>query len=191
MDTRKIIQALAYMAYKEPNHTMDNVKAYKLLWLADRYHLRHTGRFITGDTYFAMPKGPVPSDAKNILEGQPTHLKNEEDYVAAYIKPLGKKFQVVAEPNTKVFSISDREAMDMVFSMFGNMDADTLSSYSHGYPEWLAYKKAIEDEGKISSYPIDVDLFFENNDVDDRGFFADSQDALELAKAVYHECNRV
>lgn len=80
MDTRGIIQAFAYMAYKKPDHTMDNMKAYKLLWLADRYHLRHTGRFVTGDTYFAMPKGPVLNDVRSILEGQPTHLKNEDDY---------------------------------------------------------------------------------------------------------------
>ena len=77
MDTKKIIQALAYMAYKEPNHIMDNIKAYKLLWLADRYHVRRTGRLVTGDAYYAMPKGPVPSDAKNLLEGQATHLTTD------------------------------------------------------------------------------------------------------------------
>ncbi len=187
MDTKKIIQALAYMAYKEPDHKMDNIKAYKLLWLADRYHIRRTGRLVTGDSYFAMPKGPVPSDAKNLLEGQSTHLSTDEQYLKEYIKRLGDKYEVVKVPNGKVFSISDREAMDLVYEIFGSMDADTLSAYSHEYPEWIAYKDMIEKEGLKSSYRINMDLFFDNNDVDDRGLFADSDDALSLAKEVYHE----
>lgn len=187
MDTKKIIQALAYMAYKEPDHKMDNIKAYKLLWLADRYHIRRTGRLVTGDSYFAMPKGPVPSDAKNLLERQSTHLSTDEQYLKEYIKRLGDKYEVVKVPNGKVFSISDREAMDLVYEIFGSMDADTLSAYSHEYPEWIAYKDMIEKEGLKSSYRINMDLFFDNNDVDDRGLFADSDDALSLAKEVYHE----
>ncbi len=189
MDTKKIIQALAYMAYKEPTHEMDNVKAYKLLWLADRYHIRHTGRFVTGDTYYAMPKGPVPSDAKNILEGRPTRLKNDAGYMAMYLKPMGKSYRVIAEPNQRVFSISDREAMDMAYSVFNDMDAERISNFSHEFPEWLAYKDKIGDSSCNSSYPIDVDLFFANNGVDDRGFFADTTEALTLAREVYRECN--
>ena len=55
-DTRKIIQALTYIAYQQPGHKINSMKAYKLLWLADRYHLRQYGRTITGDTFFALPK---------------------------------------------------------------------------------------------------------------------------------------
>ena len=34
--TKKIIQALAYIAYQQPDHKVNSMKAYKLLWLADR-----------------------------------------------------------------------------------------------------------------------------------------------------------
>ena len=70
--TRKIIQALAYIVYQQPDHKVNSMKAYKLLWLADRYHLRQTGRTITGDVFYALPHGVVPSDAKNVVEHQPT-----------------------------------------------------------------------------------------------------------------------
>ena len=76
MDTRKIVQALAYLASKEDDKVMDNMKAYKLLWLADRYHLRQTGRTITGDAYYALPHGIVPSDAKNLLDGAKTKMRS-------------------------------------------------------------------------------------------------------------------
>ena len=58
--TKKIIQALAYIAYQQADHKINSMKAYKLLWLADRYHLRQFGRTITGDTFFALPHGVVP-----------------------------------------------------------------------------------------------------------------------------------
>ena len=83
--TKKIIQALAYIAYQQPDHKVNNMKAYKLLWLADRYHLRQTGRTITGDVFYALPHGVVPSDAKNIVENQPTHIRNDEEYCNRYI----------------------------------------------------------------------------------------------------------
>ena len=50
-------------------------KAYKLLWLIDRYSLRHYARTVSGDQYYAMILGPVPTDAKHILEGMPTNMQ--------------------------------------------------------------------------------------------------------------------
>lgn len=32
MNTRKIIQALTFLASKQPDHTLDNMRAYKLLF---------------------------------------------------------------------------------------------------------------------------------------------------------------
>ena len=77
-DTRKIIQALAYIAYHQPGHKVNSMKAYKLLWLADRYHLRQYGRTITGD------------NAKNVVEHQATHIPTDEEYRDKYIKRLGR-----------------------------------------------------------------------------------------------------
>lgn len=66
--TRKLIQALDYIAYHQHNRTVGFMKAYKLLWLIDRYSMRHYARTVTGDMYFAMEHGTVPTDAKHVLE---------------------------------------------------------------------------------------------------------------------------
>lgn len=58
-NTKKIIQALDFFASHMPGETLSAMKAYKLLCLADRTHLHKNGRTITGDTYFALPKGMV------------------------------------------------------------------------------------------------------------------------------------
>ena len=48
-DVKKIVQALTYLANAQQDKGLDNMKAYKLLWLADRYQLRQCGRTITVD----------------------------------------------------------------------------------------------------------------------------------------------
>ena len=191
MDTKKIIQALVFFAYKQPNHKLDNMKAYKLLWLADRYQLRHSGRFLSGDKYFAMPFGPVPSDAKNILEGKPTIITTDKKYADEYLKLGDKRYEAIKNPDLRVFSISDREVLDQVFKFYGRMSAKQLSAMSHKFPEWLAYKNFIQNEKCKDSYPINVDYFFDDTDADDKGFFNDSSEALGLARDLYYQNNRI
>lgn len=48
-DTRKIVQALNYIACSQVGGVANCMKAYKLLWLADIYHLRQYGRTVSGD----------------------------------------------------------------------------------------------------------------------------------------------
>ena len=130
--TKKIIQALTYLANKEKDKVMDNMKAYKLLWLADRLHLRQTGRTITGDIYYAMPYGIVPSDAKCILEGTKTKLVNPKGYSSKYIEGMdGHQFRALADADLKMFSDSDQNALDKVYSLYGHLDGIKLSEMSH------------------------------------------------------------
>jgi len=42
----------------------------KLAFFADRYHLRNYARPISGDIYYAMKLGPVPSALKDIIDVQ-------------------------------------------------------------------------------------------------------------------------
>lgn len=187
-DTRKIVQALTYFASKQEGHELDNMKAYKLLWLADRSHLRLYGRFISNDTYYAMPFGPVPSDAKQLLENHATRLANDESYKNDYIQTLGKKYKAIKEPDMRVFSDSDREVLDKVLSLFNGLSAKELSDFSHTFPEWKKYQPLIDGKDTKKSYPIDVDLFFEPSEA--TTFFDESQEILTLTKELYHQYNR-
>jgi len=60
---RKAIQTLVFFAEKE-NGTINKMKAYKLIWLSDRWHLRNYGRSILNDTYFALKFGAIPSNTR-------------------------------------------------------------------------------------------------------------------------------
>lgn len=187
MDTRKIIQALDYLAYRQPERTIDNMKAYKLLWLVDRFHIRQYGRTVSGDEYHALPYGVVPSDAKCILEQQKTKLKNSPAEVEKYIEILPEhRYRAKEEPNMRVFSESDIEALDTILEHFNKYSALKLSGLSHTFPEWEHYKKSLEDHQKKNGYKINMNLFFENKK-EDSGLFVDSPELLELTKAVYQQ----
>lgn len=189
-DTRKIIQALTYLAAKEDDKVMDNIKAYKLLWLADRYHLRQTGRTITGDAYYAMPFGIVPSDTKSVLEGVKTKMRNPKGYKEKYIASKnGHQYMVLHEPDMKVFSDSDQEALDKVYAAYGHLNAMELSELSHHFPEWTFYSSLLSDKKQKNSYRIDLDHFFE--DGPEGEFFNESREILELTRELYHQYNRV
>ena len=186
--TRKIIQALAYIAYKQPDHRVNSMKAYKLLWLADRYHLRQTGRTITGDVFWALPHGVVPSDAKNVVEHQPTRIQNDEEYCNQYIQRVGKYcFKAIIEPDLMVFSDSDQVALDKILQFYGHLNQYQLEKLSHTFPEWLAYKERIEAENTPKAYKIDQDLFFCDAKEDKSGLFVDNPELLELTKEMFHE----
>ena len=188
-DTRKIIQALTYLASKEEDKVMDNMKAYKLLWLADRYHLRQTGKTITGDAYYAMPYGIVPSDTKCVLENAKTKLRNPKGYKEQFIANKGPhEFMALTDADLQVFSDSDQEALDKVYEQFGGMDGMELSELSHQFPEWTFYSDLLNDREQKNSYRIDLDHFFEDGPQSD--FFNESKEMLDLTQELYHQYNR-
>lgn len=187
MDTRKIIQVLNYLAWKQPDHTLDNMKAYKLMWLADRYHLRQYGRTITGDEYHALPYGVVPSDAKCLLEGVKTKLPNASDMMHEYIDVLpGHTFRAKKDCEMKVFSESDIEALDLILQHFNILTPLELSDLSHRFPEWKHYEPFLKDQNKKNGYKIDMNLFFENKN-EYSGLFVDSPELLNLTKDIYRQ----
>ena len=188
--TVKIIQTLLYIASHQKDKCVDFMKAYKLLWLADRCHLRMHGRTITNDQYFAMPYGIVPTDAKHLLEGEVTNLTTPEDYLERRIKIVSKhKYKAVAEPDLKEFSKSDIDVLNKVLESYNGLKPMELSSLSHKYPEWKQYEKMLNNENEKNSFPVNIDLFFENSDEDEAKIFDQSSEMLEMTKEIYHEYN--
>ena len=164
------------------------MKAYKLLWLADRYHLRQYGRTITGDVFYALPHGVVPSDAKNIVEHQNTRIPNDESYCDKYIKRLGRYYyQAIAEPDIMQLSDSDQGALDLILQNYGQLDQYQLEKLSHHFPEWIAYKPELEAKNMPNAYKIDLDYFFDETSCDQSGLFNDDPEMLSAVKGYFHE----
>ena len=81
---KKATQALNFFA-RSAGGSISKIKALKLVFFADRYHLRKYGRPVTNDEYYAMPKGPVPSHVKDIAEMSDFLSKNEKSYADKFL----------------------------------------------------------------------------------------------------------
>lgn len=147
-DHKKATQAINYFALRQGGR-INKMKALKLVYFADRYHLRKYGRLVTNDTYFAMDNGPVPSGTKDIAETSGFLGEVEREYAARYLKKKDKYNLVSVEPpDTEVFSDSDIEALNFAWNTFGRFDQFRLRDVTHRYPEWSRHESAL---GSVAS----------------------------------------
>lgn len=160
---KKATQALNYLATKEGGK-IDKMKALKLIYLADRYHLRKYGRLITNDTYFAMTYGPVPSSLKDIAGASDFLSEDEQGYSCRYLLPSGDwDVQSIASPDTAMFSETDLEALNFASDKFGHLSQFELVEVTHQFPEWTRHKKSLEMDSRVQ---MDIMDFLEDSKTD-------------------------
>jgi uncharacterized phage-associated protein len=165
----KLVQALVFFAQRGVRD-LDKMKAAKLLFHADKYHLLKYGRPVIGDQYACMEYGPVPSASLTVMNDviaddehfQPLAKELFDEYLTVE-RSMFKKYPVFRarkEPDLDVFSDSDIEALDYAQKTFGAMQAWKLSEQSHDEPSW---KLANEQRAPGSSVIMDYRLFFEGH----------------------------
>jgi uncharacterized phage-associated protein len=173
---KKATQELNHFALKEGGQ-INKMKALKLIYLADRYHLRKYGRLVTNDIYFAMSYGPVPSGVKDIAEGSEFLGEREKDYTPQYIITIDNlTLKSVNSVDESVFSDSDIEALDFAWEKFGHLDQFELAELTHEYPEWKKHKQTLEIDSRVQMYLED---FLEDPDAHiDKCFGLNEQDRV-------------
>lgn len=135
----KLVETMLYLSLKEME--LDQYKMVKLLYLADREHLRRFGRPITFDKYVAMPFGPVASAAFDLLKGRqalgvdPSKLpfdRRSHDNIVIIDHPQ-------RDIDRSVFSKSDLMVLDQIAEKYGDMSFDQLYKLTHDH---FAYDRA-------------------------------------------------
>lgn len=115
----KAAVAVAYLVKKTGKSLYDVMK---MLYLADKCHLERYGRFISGDHYVAMSKGPVPSATYDLMK----YLRGDRNYFdgGEWVKDMLKlerdgshSFTLLHDPNLDVLSESDIECLDEIVSL--------------------------------------------------------------------------
>lgn len=163
---KKATQALNFFAGLGGG-AMNKMKAIKLIFFADRYHLRKYGRPITNDEYLAMDYGPVSSGVKDIAEMSDFLGRQERRYASEFIQPEpnvrgGHKVMSIAPVDRKVFSATDLEALEFAWKEFGKYDQFELADITHKYPEW---KKHEEELNHCPRMRMDYIDFFDDPEV--------------------------
>jgi uncharacterized phage-associated protein len=159
---RKATQALNYFARQSPGGSINKLKAIKLLFFADRYHLRKYGRPVSECEYFAMTHGPVASEAKHIAEDGNRLSPAARAYTRKFIRKKGDyDCASIAEVDNKVFSVSDREALEFAWRYFGGFSKYQLRNITHHYPEWKRHERALVQRRRV---PMDYADFLAEPD---------------------------
>lgn len=141
---KKSTQAINYFAIQNGG-TIDKLRVLKLIFFADRYHLRKYGRPITNDEYWAMEFGPVASGVKDLAELD--SISGKEKHYAMEFLRLGKPAHKLISRqavDAAVFSESDLEALRFAWQHFG--ETKSLVDVTHLYPEWKRFEARLKTD---------------------------------------------
>ena len=190
-DHKKATQAINYLAKREGGQ-IGKLKLIKLIYLADRYHLRRYGRPVVNDAYFAMPLGPVGSSVKDIAEFSDFLDESEREYAKKFISRGAGKNEVasIADVDEEVFSKSEIEALDFAYGTFGTNSASALVNVTHLYPEWDKFRSVLES-GETTREPMSYADFFGNPAKGTMDKFALADDVLSASRELFEEEYRI
>jgi len=128
-DINRTIEALLYLCEKMGGSTKHQLS--KMLYFADKYHLKEFGRTITGDKYTKMEYGPVPSQTYH-------HLRYSE-FINDIFEVEGYHVKGKRDSDKDELSESDRKALDFSIQEYGTLSFGELTDVSHD-ATWEAAK---------------------------------------------------
>lgn len=186
----KITQSLGYILALDENHRINKLKLVKLIWAADRYHLRKYGRTVTNTEYYALPHGPVSSLTLDVIDNDEVALLPVDiEYISSHVTTWEEdKNDVVLYKKTgdDYLSDSDKQALDFAWTTFGHEDKFVLADkITHKYPEWSKFREHFDINNERSRKKIDLFDFFENPRQD--VYFNVDGDVLSASKEIFEQ----
>jgi hypothetical protein len=177
-----IIESLCYLLVKLKK--ADKIHLIKLMYLADKYHLMNYGRTITGDEYFAFPKGPGGSKTMDVLNFKKNVLKDQMNFAVKHFKK-GKGYEYLPGEDCSIDQIemlseSDIESLDFALYNFGMMDKWNAVDYTHTLPEWKKFEKLLKSGRTRKELIETTEVLSATNDK----YFTVSKEHLEDSKKI-------
>ncbi len=160
-DADKALHALLFIAKSVDDPDVHRI--FKILYFAEKQHLAQYGRLICGDSYVAMPYGPVPTCLYDLLKdiqgrGASSFLDTNPG-----LREAAKRMFAVEEDNrvtprievaADVFSESDVECLREAIRQYGPLTFRELTDLSHDQAwQQTQPNKHIEVETIIKSLP--------------------------------------
>lgn len=128
-DPGKATEAILFVANRARG---DMYATLKLLYLADKLHLHRYGRFLFGDEHHALPYGPVPQGAYDLVKyvRGTSHAVEYPPAREAFVLE-GNTIRTLREVDTSVFSDSDEECLSEVLEQFAGANFNGLKQATH------------------------------------------------------------
>ena len=128
-DPEKATEALLYVARRIRGQ--DLYTTLKVLYVADKHHLHRYGRFIFGDAHHALPHGPVPQGAYDILKWLRGDSGRRYEPAREALRVEGNTVMALRDAETDVFSVSDLECLNQAIEEFGRLPFSELKRKTH------------------------------------------------------------
>lgn len=152
----KALAALGFVASVESG--LSPLFVSKVLFFAEKAHINQYGRPILGDTFIAMPRGPVPSAVKNYIDQNWDWVErpdNFDQYLSIQRNNgLLELHPGPRPPNLDLLSESDQECLRGAIEFCRGKTAWQLSDATHFENAWLnapsnrpmSYEDFVDDE---------------------------------------------
>jgi type I restriction enzyme, S subunit len=131
-DSEVGLEALIYAAKRMPGN--DFYKTLKALYFADKHHLEQHGRLIYGETYCALPMGPVPQaafDAAKVLSGELLVSSFPDDVLRAALSRTEKRLIPLRDADFGKLGAAERESLDWAIRYCAPMSFAQVKTASH------------------------------------------------------------
>ncbi|MFQ6117800.1 MAG: Panacea domain-containing protein [Candidatus Bipolaricaulia bacterium] len=132
-EEKKATEMAAYLLEKSGGK-MYYLQLIKLLYIADREALRRWGYPLTGDSYFSLPHGPVPSRIKDLVTDDPQFSGSK--FWTSYIRTENYEVKLQRKAPLGSLSQADIELLDEIFDKYGQLERFELADMTHEFPEW-------------------------------------------------------
>ena len=146
----KAIEVILWLANKKPGITYHSLL--KFLFYADEYHLNKYGRPIVGDSYVAMPFGPVASLTYDLLKKNIAVSTVADNIDKLNFSNNRKKITPERESNTYYLSKSDIEALEFSFQKYENCCFGDFCDSTHKHKAWINSKPSLGCRNKKINY---------------------------------------
>lgn len=132
-NSKKALEVILWCANKRGS--VDFHTVLKVLFGAEVEHLNEWGRPIVGDTYSAMPYGPVPLGTYELMKREPLALEELGDpdppfTVRGYTITPGRLADL------SIFSRSEIAALERGWREYGALGFSARTERSHQHPAW-------------------------------------------------------
>jgi uncharacterized phage-associated protein len=139
----------------------------KVVYFADKEHMKMAGSTICKDRYIAMVHGPVPSGMYDLLKS--SKLTIGDPYgISDIIERNGPyNFAPRRGPDMDFLSDLDKECLDYAINKYGMMPFAELKRISHEQPDYMNanendeesfedFVKSVDDGGQLRAYFDDI-----------------------------------
>ena len=165
-DFKKTVMIINWFARQCHGRTEDKLDLLKMIYMADRFHLRKYGRLISGDTYYAMNLGPVPSMSKTICDSPEKLTPEQNEFAYSFLQVSGDKIHSLCSSEEMYLCPSEIEALEAARkkAIEVKRSGKNLPDFTHQFPEWKNCQKFLTKSSSRKKMNL-LQFFCEVNDV--------------------------